>query len=154
MKEGRSRILIIRSLSNLEKRTDVQEITIKKVLALILDAHTMSGEEAAEQMATGLIEMVDSSRTEQELLNKLAQMTDFYRKLPTIERVLLTHEEFARGFSDTTIEAITQIIESTRINSGHFAAEAKAKEIHLLIKSNISEVELMEKLREIVPMIK
>ena len=38
MKEGRARVLIIRSLSNLEKRTDVQEITIKKVLTMILDA--------------------------------------------------------------------------------------------------------------------
>ena len=146
MKEGRSRILVIRSLTNFEKRTVVQESTIKKVLALISDAHAMSGEEAAEQMATDLIEMVDSSQTEQELLNKLAQMRDFYKKLPTIERVLLMHEEFARGFSDTTTEAITQIIESTRINSGHFAAEAKAKEIRMLIESDISEAELLDKI--------
>ena len=146
MKEGRARILIIRSLTNFEKRTDVQEITIKKVLAMILDAHAMSGEEAAEQMATDLMEAVDSSQTEQELLNKLAQMTEFYKKLPTIERVLLTHEEFARGFSDNTTEVITQIIESTRINNGHLAAEAKAKEIRLLIENNISEAELLDKI--------
>ena len=146
MKEGRSRILIIRSLANLEKRTDVQEITIKKVLAMILDAHVMSGEEAAERMATDLMEMVDSSQTEQELLNKLAQMKDFYKKLPTIERVRLMHEEFVRGFSDNTNEVITQIIESTRINNGHFAAEAKAKEIRLLIENNISEAELLDKI--------
>ena len=146
MKEGRSRILIIRSLTNFEKRTVVQESTIKKVLALILDAHAMSGEEAAEQMATDLMDMVDSSQTEQELLNKLAQMKDFYKKPPTIERVLLMHEEFARGFSDTTTESITQIIESTRINNGHFAAEAKAKEIRKLIESDISEAELLDKI--------
>ena len=146
MKEGRSRILIIRSLTNFEKRTDVQEITIKKVLTMILDAHAMSGEEAAEQMATDLMEAVDSSQTEQELLNKLAQMTEFYKKLPTIERVRLMHEEIARGFSDATTEAITQIIESTRINSGHFAAETKAKKIRLLIEDNISEAELLEKI--------
>ena len=149
MKEGRARILIIRSLTNFEKRTDVQEITIKKVLTMILDAHAMSGEEAAEQMATDLMEMVDSSQTEQELLNKLAQMTEFYKKLPTIERVLLMHKELGCRFSDTIIESITQIIESTRINKGNFAAEAKAKEIRLLIESNISEVELTEKLWEI-----
>ena len=146
MKEGHSRILIIRSLSNLEKRTDVQEITVKKVLAMILDARAMSGEEGAEQMATDLMEMVDSSQTEQELLNKLAQMTDFYRKRPTIDRLLLFHEVFSRGFSDDTVEVITQIIESTRINSGHFAAEAKAKEIRLFIESDISEAELLDKI--------
>ena len=146
MKEGRARILIIRSLTNFEKRTDVQEITIKKVLAMILDAHAMSGEEAAERMATDLMEAVDSSQTEQELLNKLAQMMEFYKKLPTIERVRLMHEEFARVFSDNTTEVITQIIESTRINNGHFAAETKAKEIRLLIENNVSEAELLDKI--------
>ena len=148
MKEGRSSVLIIRSLSNFEKRTDVQEITIKKVLAMILDAHAMSGEEAAEQMATDLMELVDSSQTEQELLNKLDQMNDFYKKLPTIERLLLMHEILVRGLSDDALEAITQIIESTRINSGHFAAESKAKEIRQLIESDISEAELLNKISE------
>ena len=148
MKEGRSSVLIIRSLSNFEKRTDVQEITIKKVLAMILDAHAMSGEEAAEQMATELMELVDSSQTEQELLNKLDQMNDFYKKLPTIERLLLMHEILVRGLSDDALEAITQIIESTRINSGHFAAESKAKEIRQLIESDISEAELLNKISE------
>ena len=146
MKKGRSRILIIRSLTNFKKRTDLQEITIKKVLAMMLDAHAMSGEEAAEQLATDLMEMVDSSRTEQELLNKLDQMNDFYKKIPTIERVRLMHEEFARGFSDNTTEVITQIVESARINNGHFVAEAKAKEIRLLIENNISEAELLDKI--------
>ena len=148
MKEGRSSVLIIRSLSNFEKRTDVQEITIKKVLTMILDARAMSGEEAAEQMATDLMELVDSSQTEQELLNKLDQMNDFYKKLPTIERLLLMHEILVRGLSDDALEAITQIIESTRINSGHFAAESKAKEIRQLIESDISEVELLNKISE------
>ncbi len=146
MKEGRARILIIRSLTNLEKRTDVQERTVKKVLSMILDAKHMYGDDGAEQLATDLMEMVDSSQTEQDLLNKLSQMQDFYRKLPTIERVRLTYEELARHFSDTTTEAITQIIEHTRINSGHFAAEATAKEIRLLIESNISEAELLDKI--------
>ena len=113
---------------------------------MILDEHAISGEEAAEQMATDLMEMVDSSQTEQELLDKLDQMKDFYNKLLIIERSRLIREEFARGFSDSTTEAITQIIESTRIDSGHFAAEAKAKEIRLLIESDISEAELLDKI--------
>ena len=146
MKEGRARILIIRSLTNLEKRTDVQERTVKKVLSMILDAKHMYGDDGAEQLATDLMEMVDSSQTEQDLLNKLSQMQDFYRKLPTIERVRLMHEEFSRKFSDTTIETITQIMEDIRINRGHFAAEAKAKEIRLLIESEISEADLVKQL--------
>ena len=70
-KDGRAVVLIIRSLTRFQERTAVQERTVKKVLSMILDAKAMSGEEGAEQMATDLMEMVDSSQTEQELLNKL-----------------------------------------------------------------------------------
>ena len=70
MKEGRSAILIIRSLSNM----DLQESTVKRVLSIILDTKKKYGEEAAEQKATELKAIVDSSETEQELLQKLNQM--------------------------------------------------------------------------------
>ena len=70
MKEGRSRILIIRSLG----KKDLQESTVKRVLSLISNTTKKHGPEASEQLATELIEIVDSSETEQELLNKLDQM--------------------------------------------------------------------------------
>ena len=70
MKEGRSAILIIRSLSNME----LQESTVKRVLSIILDTKKKYGEEAAEQKATELMEIVESSKTEQELLQKINQM--------------------------------------------------------------------------------
>lgn len=70
MKEGRSRILIIRSLKNLH----VQDSTAERVLSIILDAKKKYGEEASEQKATELMEMVDSCETEAELLEKLDQM--------------------------------------------------------------------------------
>ena len=67
-------------------------------------------------------------------------------KIPTIERLKLMHELWKRKFSNTTIEAITQIIESTRINRGHLAAEEKAKEIRELIEQELSEAVLLQKL--------
>ena len=70
MKEGRSRILIIRSLS----KKDLRESTVKKVLSIITSTHKKHGEEAAEQKATELMEIVDSAKTEQELLEKLKEM--------------------------------------------------------------------------------
>ena len=70
MKEGRSAILIIRSLDNME----LQESTVKRVLSIILDTKKKYGEEASEQKATELMEMVDSSKTEAELLQKLDKM--------------------------------------------------------------------------------
>ena len=70
MKEGRSAILIIRSL----KRLHVQDTTAERVLSIILDTRKKLGEEAAEQKATELMEMVDSSKTEAELLQKLDKM--------------------------------------------------------------------------------
>ena len=71
MKEVRSRILIIRSL----KRKGLQESTRETVYSLITSTHKQYGEEAAEEMATKLIEIVDSSETEAELLKKINQMT-------------------------------------------------------------------------------
>ena len=70
MKEGRSAILIIRSLSNME----LQESTVKRVLSIILNTKKKYGEEAAEQKATELMEIVDSAKTEQELLEKIKEM--------------------------------------------------------------------------------
>ena len=64
MKEGRARILIIRSL----KRLDLQESTVKKVLSIISDTTKKYGEEPSEQKATELMEIVDSSNSEAELL--------------------------------------------------------------------------------------
>lgn len=66
---------------------------------------------------------------------------------PVIERLKLMHERLERNFSDDTQEAITQIIESLRINQGHHAAEAKAKEIRELIESGLSEAELLQKIK-------
>ena len=65
---------------------------------------------------------------------------------PVIERLKLMHERLERNFSDTTQEAITQIIESLRINQGHGAAEAKAKEIRELIEAGLGETELLKKI--------
>ena len=58
------------------------------------------------------------------------------------------HELWEMELSDDTIEAVVQIIEHTRINCGHDGAEAKAKEIRMLIETGISEAELMEKLNQ------
>lgn len=69
MKEGRSAILIIRSLDKME----LQQSTIERVLSIILDAKEKHGEEIAEQTATELIELVKESKTEEELLQKLHQ---------------------------------------------------------------------------------
>jgi hypothetical protein len=65
-----------------------------------------------------------------------------------IERLKLMHEELERNFSNTTTEAITQIIERTRKEQGHSEAEAKAKELRLLIETGISEAELLNKLNQ------
>jgi len=71
MKEGRSAILICRSLSNM----DLQESTVKKVLSIILNTKKKFGEEASEQKATELMEIVDSCKTEAELLERIKEMT-------------------------------------------------------------------------------
>lgn len=70
MKEGRSVILIIRSLNRLE----LHESTVIRVLSMILDAKKQYGEEASEQTATELMAIVDSCQTEDELLQKIDQM--------------------------------------------------------------------------------
>ena len=70
MKEGRSRILIIRTL----KRKGLQESTVKRVLSLITSTHKKYGEEAAEEMATKLMKIVDSSETEAGLLKTIRGM--------------------------------------------------------------------------------
>ena len=67
MEEGRSVILIIRSLNNM----DLHESTVKRVLSIISNTHQKCGEEAAEETAWKLIDMVESSETEEELLQKL-----------------------------------------------------------------------------------
>ena len=70
MKGIRSAILILGSLSNME----LQESTKERVLSIIVDTKKKYGEEAAEQVADRLIQMVEASRTEAELLQKLDQM--------------------------------------------------------------------------------
>ena len=76
MKDGRARILIIRSLN----KKGLQESTVKRVLSIILHTHKTHGEEAAEQIATELIKIVESSDTEDELLQKLDQR--FTERIP------------------------------------------------------------------------
>lgn len=68
-KEGRSLILICRSLSNME----LQESTVQRVLSIIIAEGRKHGDEIAEEVATELMEMVDSSQTEEELLMKIDQ---------------------------------------------------------------------------------
>ena len=53
---------------------DLQESTVKKVLSIILNTKKTQGDDAAEEMATRLIEIVDSCETEEELLDKLHQL--------------------------------------------------------------------------------
>ena len=67
MREGRSIILIMRSL----RRLELLESTRKKVQSIILNTKKTQGDEAAEEVATRLIEIVDSCETEEELLEKL-----------------------------------------------------------------------------------
>lgn len=64
----------------------------------------------------------------------------------TVERLTIMHELWVRNFSNITIEKIVQILEEIRINYGHDKAEAKAKEIRLLIETGISAAELLQKL--------
>ena len=70
MKGIRSAILILGTLSNME----LQESTKERVLSIIVDTKKKYGEEAAEKVADRLIQMVEASRTEAELLQKLDQM--------------------------------------------------------------------------------
>ena len=70
MKEIRSAILVLGTLSNME----LQESTKERVLSIIVDTKKKYGEEAAEKVADRLIQMVEASRTEAELLQKLDQM--------------------------------------------------------------------------------
>ena len=65
-----------------------------------------------------------------------------------IERSKLMRSEWDRAFSDTTMDAITQIIVSVRQEKGHSAAESKAKEIRLLIETGITESELLKQLKQ------
>ncbi len=67
---ARSQILILDSLS----KKDLQESTVNRVLRIILDTAKRYGEESAEEMATKLMEIVESSETEAEILQKLNQM--------------------------------------------------------------------------------
>ncbi len=69
-------------------------------------------------------------------------------KTPTIDRLKLMHELWERKLSDTTIEAIVQVLESTRINQGHPRAEEVAKEIRGLIEGGLDETELLKKLNQ------
>ncbi len=65
------------------------------------------------------------------------------------ERLRLMRELWEMNLSDTTIEAIVQIIESTRIKQGHNEAEAKALKIRTKIEEGISEAQILEFLKQI-----
>ena len=69
-------------------------------------------------------------------------------KAPVIERLLLLHELWARNLSDTTIEAVVQILERTRIEQGHSKAEAVAKEIREIIETENSESGILKKINQ------
>ena len=71
-----------------------------------------------------------------------------FMKEPTIDRLLLMHELWERKLSDTTIEAVVQIIERTRIEQGHSKAEAVAKEIREIIETENSESGVLKKLNQ------
>ena len=71
MKKIRSAILILGALSDME----LQESTKERVLSIIVDTKKKYGEEVAEKVADRLIQMVEVSKTEAELLQKLNQMT-------------------------------------------------------------------------------
>lgn len=70
MKKVHSVNLIMKSLRSL----DSQENTIEKVYSIILNTKKKQGKEAGEQKATELMKIVDSCKTETELLQKLDQM--------------------------------------------------------------------------------
>ena len=63
-KEGRSAILIIRTL----KQKELKEGTVQRVLSIILEANKKFGVQASEQMATFLIPIVEDSENDEELL--------------------------------------------------------------------------------------
>ena len=67
---------------------------------------------------------------------------------PVRERLLLTRIELGKNFSNITTETITRILKNIRVNHGHKAAEAKAKEIRKLIESGLSEAELLKILKQ------
>ena len=66
-KEGRSAILIIRSLN----QKDLKESTVKKVLSIIIETKRKYGFQASEQMASVLIPIVDASEDDEELLSNI-----------------------------------------------------------------------------------
>ena len=68
--------------------------------------------------------------------------------IQTIERSKIMRILWAKTLSNTAVEKIVKVIGNTRIESGHEAAEAKAKEIRELIESGLSEAELLKKLEE------
>ena len=67
-------------------------------------------------------------------------------EIQIIERSKLLNTIWAKDFSDTTLEAIVQIIENIRETFGHDKAEETAKEIQKLIENEIGETELLKNL--------
>ena len=66
---------------------------------------------------------------------------------PTMERWTLCHIFLEKKFSRTMINEIISIIGDIRVNQGHEAAEAKAKEIKELIDKGLSEAELLKRIK-------
>ena len=91
----------------------------------------------------------DSELNEEQVAERLRALIDsVHIKIQIIERSKLMRAEWARNFSDTTTEFITQIIERTLKNQGHSKAEEKAKEIRELIESGLEETELLKKIKQ------
>lgn len=71
------------------------------------------------------------------------------KKIQVIERSKLLRTLWQSKFSADTQDTLSFVIGTIRQAKGHDAAEAKAKEIRLLMESGINEEELLEKLEEI-----
>jgi len=69
------------------------------------------------------------------------------KAVPTAERASLLETFLTVDFSLNTEEKISEAIKNTCLKSGSEVAEAKAKEIRLLIESGMSESEILEALK-------
>ena len=66
---------------------------------------------------------------------------------PIMERWTLWRKFSEKRSSHTLIEEITRVLVDLRVNQGHEAAEAKAKEIKELIDKGLSEAELLKRIK-------
>ena len=68
--------------------------------------------------------------------------------METHQRALLLKACMEQRPSLSTQEKISQVIKNSRETKGHNEAEAKAKEIRLLMETGIRETELLKKLNQ------